>query len=582
MYKEIIKSFFEKSKKRIRIEQYLNLSDIFAVYSLKETDFHNFELGDSLTISLKLPKDSKIDYSFSINDNAPNFYNIDNVNGIKHIRIDKLKNDLYSLYIESMKELLICKGHKIVSFTYNEWLKYYVFKTEFDGKKIQYMFIKMAADVPNYLFSNVDDCESFEIGNRDDDDRIILSIKDLLRNDKCHTKIILLPYKDIFNNTNVQRYRILSKLEKQYNNDFRRVDAYNQYSLLKNKYNYIEIVSWLTFLNKEFDLDPNYIFKKYNKSFKEIENVKTENIGLVCQKNIKLCIDLLKRNSNYLYGTKYANSCVNFEDWLGGFNLKSNIFVLRDHIKILLHLLNDNFDFYNLVETLCNLETYDEHIELQISNMKNNNVINVDWDAFEDSLYENFDQIIFDTDILNNYAYDMDYRESKENNSYISLLISKYENNANNNIRFFENKDFITTLLSSEINYRLLGLLSNVDNTFVATGYFKSIEILLFNIINEIYNDIEIKDKNGTIDIKDENNMTFGRMLIFFEKTNNLGKIYNKNDVIFLIDKIKEWYKKERNGYFHKHILSSDRIEEIRKDTFILIYLIIGIFTNRI
>ena len=41
------------------------------------------------------------------------------------------------------------------------------------------------------------------------------------------------------------------------------IGAYFLYKTLKNKYNYIEIYSWLSFLNKEFDLDPNYIYKKF-------------------------------------------------------------------------------------------------------------------------------------------------------------------------------------------------------------------------------------------------------------------------------------------------------------------------------
>ena len=121
--------------------------------------------------------------------------------------------------------------------------------------------------------------------------------------------------------------------------------------------------------------------------------------------------------------------------------------------------------------------------------------------------------------------------------------------------------------------------ITGFDNTFIVSGYFKSIELLLYNILEKFYSDIKISEGNYYKEIIISPEFEVGRMneivaILTHEKY--LGYYEGK----LLFDKIEKW-KKLRNGYFHKDVLTSNECIEIKKATCEVIFYIIGILPAR-
>lgn len=148
-------------------------------------------------------------------------------------------------------------------------------------------------------------------------------------------------------------------------------------------------------------------------------------------------------------------------------------------------------------------------------------------------------------------------------------------------------KDFCSSFITSEWLFDNLDIGTLLDKTYVVTGYIKSIEQLMFYLIQKssVKNSIigildsgEIK----TVDVQSENfyRATLGNMMYYLKSYTN-RYIYHSNISNNAIKKsieiINDWIKVERNGYFHKHnIQSSSRVAEIREKTYLLYFLLIG------
>ena len=126
--------------------------------------------------------------------------------------------------------------------------------------------------------------------------------------------------------------------------------------------------------------------------------------------------------------------------------------------------------------------------------------------------------------------------------------------------------DFAESFVTAEWMYDSMKKAKAIDLSVVALGYFKAIEQLLFEII-KLYH---------TGPALNEDDYTLGSIATYYKRFNSYAdgirpftKSYIKEAVFH--------YKDIRNGYSHKHnIKNPEKIEEIRNETLLLIFLILG------
>ena len=86
--------------------------------------------------------------------------------------------------------------------------------------------------------------------------------------------------------------------------------------------------------------------------------------------------------------------------------------------------------------------------------------------------------------------------------------------------------------------------------------------------------------KNISVDSPDFCKATLGNMVYFLRNINNRNVYFpgiSKMSISGITLIINKWVQSERNGYFHKHNMSSlEKVTEIRNSTFLLYYLILG------
>lgn len=148
--------------------------------------------------------------------------------------------------------------------------------------------------------------------------------------------------------------------------------------------------------------------------------------------------------------------------------------------------------------------------------------------------------------------------------------------------------DFAKSFLTSEWIYNKYFFLPEMDNTFVVAGYLKSIEQLLWSMIQIVGHGRQIKGQRETrVAIKEENadmiDKTLGSLEYFLTDRSNTDLFercfgtHTRFVQRFLKGQLKLWRKKYRNGYFHKHNLTEeDTIKDIRTTTIYLHMLILG------
>lgn len=144
------------------------------------------------------------------------------------------------------------------------------------------------------------------------------------------------------------------------------------------------------------------------------------------------------------------------------------------------------------------------------------------------------------------------------------------------------NSNYAMSFITSEWMYSMYQLTENLDLTSVVTGYLKSIEQLIFAVI-----DLP-REETITIKSKDRDVVEFCRdnMDIIDTTLWSLEQVLRHNSSILditgyvkrhLVDTIDDWRDKQRNGYFHQHNLHSiDKVEEIREKALYLYFLILG------
>lgn len=145
------------------------------------------------------------------------------------------------------------------------------------------------------------------------------------------------------------------------------------------------------------------------------------------------------------------------------------------------------------------------------------------------------------------------------------------------------NRDFAESFITSEWLYKKYVSLDELDNTFIVSGYLKSIEQLLWDIVYIVGQGRKIKDIPISEDNVEEIDKTLGALQYFLSNWNNddLFQLSFENETRYVMKYLKkqisDWRKQYRNGYFHKHNLcDKNKIEAIREETYFLYLLILG------
>jgi hypothetical protein len=195
---------------------------------------------------------------------------------------------------------------------------------------------------------------------------------------------------------------------------------------------------------------------------------------------------------------------------------------------------------------------------------------------------------------LVSFNYDL-IKQQRFNDSIASGVTSNDLNNNNyeiikntfiNNNRYkilLGNSDFAESYITSEWLYKKYFSLDELDNTFIVTGFLKSIEQLLWDIIYLIGQGRAIRNVTISEENQEEIDKTLGSLQYFLSDWSNDDLFQNsfgggKHFVIgYLKKQISDWRKQYRNGYFHKHNLTDKaKIEAIREETYFLYLLILG------
>ena len=141
---------------------------------------------------------------------------------------------------------------------------------------------------------------------------------------------------------------------------------------------------------------------------------------------------------------------------------------------------------------------------------------------------------------------------------------------------------FADSFISSEWFYKLNQVTKSLDQTGIVAGYLKSVEQLLFTVIQFSKDKGKrIRTRNNTIaeyttDNEERIDKTLGSLNAFIEDNNG---IFNVSNFVkrHIVHSINDWRDKQRNGYFHKDNLhNAEKVEEIRQKAIYLYFLILG------
>lgn len=143
--------------------------------------------------------------------------------------------------------------------------------------------------------------------------------------------------------------------------------------------------------------------------------------------------------------------------------------------------------------------------------------------------------------------------------------------------------DMAESFLSAEWYYSMHITTSGLEQTAIVAGYLKSVEQLLYKIVQlSIDTGKEIKKKGNQeyIEYKDINesdaNITLGSLIGYVKHYSEVWNV-NKFARYYIANILTQYRIKYRNDHFHKHNVYELRdIQEIREQTLLVFYLLLG------
>ena len=195
---------------------------------------------------------------------------------------------------------------------------------------------------------------------------------------------------------------------------------------------------------------------------------------------------------------------------------------------------------------------------------------------------KDFTQSILDFD----YVKEMQRTSLQMKEEAFSLIGNNFFNRGYQYL--FSFNDVRKALLTSEWLFQNQAKDNDLDKTYIIAGYVKSVEQLLYHVISSLDPTHAIALMNNKTKAKEMVpvnsealfNATLGNMVYFLKDIQNKDIFVEgiDSDVIqCMISIINRWVYKERNGYFHKHLLCDmKKVYQIRNRTFLLYFFILG------
>lgn len=192
--------------------------------------------------------------------------------------------------------------------------------------------------------------------------------------------------------------------------------------------------------------------------------------------------------------------------------------------------------------------------------------------------------INFDYQGLNDRVsnYDDGSRPEKLNKENFQKLYDNYIKEKRYEIMVGD-ADFARSFLTSEWIFRKYLYNENLDNTYIVTGYLKSVEQLLWDIIFRLGQGKNIRGVEIQETDNDDIDKTLGSLEYFitsYENDDIFDRVfaYSKHFLMrYLRNKLRVWRTYYRNGYFHKDKLKDEeKIKKIREETIYIYFLLLG------
>lgn len=245
------------------------------------------------------------------------------------------------------------------------------------------------------------------------------------------------------------------------------------------------------------------------------------------------------------------------------------------------------YTFEDFIDVMFGQDAW-THVSYALSNIQKD-AEELQW--FELARTANHKNIVGFSDSLKDEIRNFDYYTELSKTSVIIddnsfALIGERFINEKLYLRLFDYSDSSKSFMTSEWLYKNHMKNDLLDKTYVITGYLKSIEQLLFAVIGSKgpEHSIGISAPDGiktvSVDSPEFFKATLGNMVYFLRNINNKD-VYDaglsKISISGISLVISKWVQSERNGYFHKHNMSStEKVKEIRNNTLLLYYLILG------
>lgn len=213
-------------------------------------------------------------------------------------------------------------------------------------------------------------------------------------------------------------------------------------------------------------------------------------------------------------------------------------------------------------------EIFNDRNLYQLKSELDSDIYNYQYDRIKKEIYEK----LYSKDVTFKDIYMDTYKKIK----------NRYLEGRRYKILLGEN-DFAKSFLTSEWIYKKYFSLPEMDNTFIVTGYLKSIEQLLWDIIYIVGQGRKIRNVTIERDNSDEIDTTLGSLEHFITNYSNddlFEKFFGPSThfvMRYLKTQLSVWRLNYRNGYFHKsNLQDKKKIDIIRDETFFLFLLILG------
>lgn len=186
-------------------------------------------------------------------------------------------------------------------------------------------------------------------------------------------------------------------------------------------------------------------------------------------------------------------------------------------------------------------------------------------------------------DFFQHTNWEQFFSQSSVPENAVSELIDTFITKKEYQILLKEYEDYSNSFVTSEWFYQKYAKTNLLDLTPIMCGYFKCIEQLLQSIVCEkgFGKEFSMNASSETITIGTSQKFesTLGSLMFFLRKNRDCFSVNDKRFQNFYFEKLEDWIKNKRNGYFHKdNINNPEKLPEIRMSTMFILFLTVALF----